>query len=705
MAKQVSALALLRQDIKDLKLAVQRENPDPKTVETAVKTKRRPGYRDLKMWGANGSLGVTRALTGFDSDTIERKCTYDLNEVIKLQDIEPYFAVSVDRHVELIMKKGFELRSQSPETTAWVRKRIREIELMSEQPFDEIVAETAQNVVAVGNGILVLYRDEDRSSGRSTRMWGKDRKPIASLSVPDPSTITIKQTKSGRPSAYVQRVGEQERNWSHHDVIHITTRKKSGDIWGTPFVIPSLEDIKALRKLEMVGEHVCHKFAFPLLHWRVGTEKLPAAKVMVNGLPTAEVDIADEYASRMAQEGYVVTSERHEIKIVGTEGERLDMGPFIEHYERRVIAGLRLSMMDLGRGDTANRGTATVLSQILVDACTHTQQRIAAYITSRLLDQLVLEGGYSLDDETRVMMVFPPIDTEEQRAHQNHGMQMYMNGGLTRPEFRRMFMNLDDITPEEEANTHLQKHLIPLANAEAKAKAVVAAKKGESSGSVANAAQPANQHGKAATAPRLAANDAAKTAWFRASQAVVERLSRKDPRDSRPAFGQVSRQIATLVEDEVIAEWKEGVEVAKSETKKPDLSVRDLHQVREMLATFRQKDLQQLNSTCMLQASIEPKSGLPKVDFAAGLVVPAFSSTGVLLDTKVGKMVRAARILGYLQAHKAAGTPTMKLSDEALDLNAIADDDLPVIALSPRLQQRAIEETEIFGKKLPEEST
>jgi hypothetical protein len=693
MPKAPSALALIRKDIQDLKLSIQQEGPPPKTVESAVKTRRRPGYRDLKLWGNSGGLQITRSM-GFDSDTIERKSTYDLVEVIKLLDIEPYFAVSVDRHVELIMKKGYEFRSQSPEVAAWVRRRVREIEMMSEQPFDDIITELAHNLVTTSNAFMVFYRDEERSSGRWTKMWGKERAPIASVSIPDPSSVRIKQTKSGRPSGYVQRVGEQERQWSHHDVMHITMRKKSGDIWGTPFVIPALEDIRALRKLEMVGEHVCHKYAFPLMHWRVGSEKVPAGKVMINGVPVAEVDVADEYASKLAQEGYIVTSERHEVKLIGLDGQPVDIAPFIDHYELRVIAGLRLSLMDLGRGDTANRGTATVLSQILVDSCTQMQQRLASFLTYRLLDQLVMEGGYDLTDETRVQMVFPPIDSEELRAHQNHGMQLYVQGLITRAEARREYLNRDELTPEEEANLYLNEHLIPLAKAEAKAKAVTAAKTGTTDAGVSNLAQPENQHGKAATAPRLPANDGEiRAAWFRCSQAVVSLADRKVSKDVRTAFTQAARRISALVEDEAIRQWREGVEVAKAELKNGDLEVSDLHQVRSLLLSFRQKDLQQLNSTCMVQANIEPKTGLPRVDFVSGSVVPAFSSTGVLLDTKVGKVVRAARILGYLQAHKAAGTQEMNFPEGSLQLKSMNDEAIASCSLAPRLQASALHKT------------
>jgi len=378
--------------VSDLRLAAQSKDPSPNPVESTIRWKRRPAERDIKY--NTSPVGVERS--GTDSSAPEVKPEYDLAECIRLLDVESYWAIAVDRHVELIMKNGWELQGKDPGTVRYIRRRLREIGLVSRQPFSDMIRELVRNVVVTSNGYWVVSRDQTRSSGRRTRMWGKVRDPISAISIPDPSTVTLKQTKSGNPISFKQNIpGMPKRVWSYHDVIHIPWRKKSGFAFGTPTVIPTLEDIKALRKLEMLAEHVSHKFVFPLMHWRVGTEKVPADMVVdqATGLKVAEVDVANRYADILAQEGYVVTSERHEIKIIGAEGAVLDIQPFIEHYELRVLAGLRLSQLDLGRGDTANRGTAKVLSQILADACKEIQDVVCNYLNDFFFFQLLMEGS------------------------------------------------------------------------------------------------------------------------------------------------------------------------------------------------------------------------------------------------------------------------------------------------------------------------
>lgn len=696
MAKSGRDIDLIRREIQDLKLSIQREPPPANTVEQVVKTKRRPAERTIKYPGTQSTV----SRSGVDTDTTEVRPNHDLAEVLRLQDIEPYFAVSVDRHVELIMKRGFAFKGRNPETVAYVRRRIREIGLISDQPFTDLIREVTRNVVSVSNAYIVFYRDSSRSTGVRTRMWGRERDPIAGVSSADPSTVTVRQTRSGRASQFVQKVpGYRERSWAHHDVVHIAWRRKSGNLFGVPFVIPALEDIRALRKLEMVAEHVSHKYAFPLMHWKVGTEKIPAGKITDHstGRQVAEVAVASEYAEQLAQEGFVVTSERHEVKIIGADGEALDLQPFIEHYEKRVIAGLRLSMMDLGRGDTANRGTSTTLSQILVDSCTEIQSIIAEFITERLVDHLVMEGGYNLTDENRVYFLFPAINTEEERAAQNHGLQLYVQGGITRAEFRRDYLAMDDLTPEEEANLYLNEHLIPLAKATAAIKAAAAKKPGGSSSSaVGNRAQPTNQHGKLPTAPRLPANDAIDTAWSHCASAVVQYVDQKVPRDCRPAFTQAFRDMANVIEDELYDLWKRGIEAGYTAAgvKPPELlteklSANELHQVQKLLATFRTRDLQQIQASCMVNADIEQRTGLPKSSSVLGLVMASFQSSKVLLDAKVERVRRAAAVIGYIHGHRAAGKTEVNFGNtEILKIDALesAPDAIRSIALTSRLQ-------------------
>ena len=98
---------LIGSGFEDLKLSIQREPPPIRTVEEVVKTKRRPAQRTIQYSGSPNT--VSRTGTD-DSGVTEVSSVYDLAECIRLQDIESYFAVSVDRHLELMMKRGYQLR-------------------------------------------------------------------------------------------------------------------------------------------------------------------------------------------------------------------------------------------------------------------------------------------------------------------------------------------------------------------------------------------------------------------------------------------------------------------------------------------------------------------------------------------------------------------------------------------------------------------
>jgi len=696
-------LAAMRQSLDDLRLSIERNPKREVSVEGSIKTRRRPSGRDIKFHAS--PIGVSRSYVKNDA---EISAPYDLAEIIKLQDVESYVAISVDRHVELIMKNGWELTGKNPETVEWVRQRLKEASLLAGQPFSDQLREVIRNIVSVSNSYLVKSRDKTRSRGHRIRMWGKVRDPISFFSVPDPCTVRLRQTKSGMPRQYVQRLGGRTKKWPHYDVVHFTWRKKSGYRFGTPYVIPVLEDIRALRKLEMVCEHVAHKFAFPLMHWRVGTKEAPADMIIDPNSSTQvpEVDVANAYAASMAQEGYVVTSERHEISVVGAEGVALDLQPFIEHYELRVLAGLRLSMLDIGRGDTANRGTAKVLSQILADACKEIQDVVCSFMNEHLFDELVMEGDFRLTEENCVKLKFPAIDTEEERAQQNHGLQLFVQGGITREEFRRDYLHREDVS--DEANLYLNEHLIPLARAQAKAKASFGP-----GGGPGNSAQPANQHGKASTKKKIAANDQVHQLWMRCSDHAVQLLREK--KDLRVAFTQTFKAMNTTMRDGLISDWNEGFDaffIGNPDAVKgfdvPREEDRDLDQVVHLATEARHKDLQQVQGMCMFQSGIHPRTGLAKdARLSHGLIVPAFRASEVVLEAKLDRVHRAARILGYMEGAKAAGRTAIDVTDRYGQQSAFTipsseesgSSIMRPLVLSDRLQSCAIGSLDVTNVK------
>lgn len=682
----------------DLKLAIQRKDPDPKEFEKVIKEERRQRTPVKFHRIPNRS---TRQYA-FQENQSAVSSPYDLAECIKLQDIDSYYSTSVDRHVELIMKKGYYLSGKNPDAVAYVERRLKEMAYVSGTPTEDVFRQGIRDTVTTSTGLLVLKRDPTRSSGRRIKKYGKELEPISAVYNADPSTVSVRQSSSGRPTTWIQQIpGGGRKEWPHHDVIHIPLRRKSGFLFGTPFIIPVLEDIRALRKLEAMAEHVAHKFAFPLLHWKVGTETLPAHEVVDpdTGARHSEIAIADSYLESMAQEGYVVTSERHEIKIIGAEGERLDIGPFIDHYEMRVLGGLRISQMDLGRGDTANKGTASALSQILVDACTEIQRVFAEMVTFVLINDLLFEGGFDPLSDDAVFLMFPAINSEEQRAHENHGLNLYVSGGIQVDEFRRDYLGRNPFSEEDVQKTFLNQHLIPLAEAAAEAKAAAAPEKTSAVKNASrNRVQPENQYVKLPTKPRVTANDQDPVeemvwddihrVWSGAGEQLVKAVMSGE--DGRAVISR-AMNLSFQHFDQLIRDgWKKGFLEALSHTgvQAPGSFPTDDESmsVEAVLKHARARDLPTVLRNCMISAGLDLSKGLRTDGYGGSMQVRgAVSATEHLLATSLDRARMGAHKLGYVAGTKYSGVPhiTMTRKDNTQERVSVSERGLLPMLYSP----------------------
>jgi len=436
---------------------------------------------------------------------------YDLSEIGRASDIEPYINQSVRKHREQIMKEGYVVSGSDDQMVSYVKKRLFEIAVVSGISTQQWLRDTVSNLVTYHNAFIIFRRDSERSSGRPIRFYGKELAPIAGIYVGDPTSMEVSVDKWGTPRKWRQFIEyseysdtEYDKQYNVEDVVHITVDKKTGFTFGTPFLLPVLDDIRALRKLEEIAVIVASKEAFPLYHYKVGSETRPA---MVYEGGDNEVDVVLSSVAGLPSQGYIVTSERHEVKLVSKDGSALDLSPYLEYFESRVIAGLRLSPLDLGRGGTANRATAGTINKSLQDSAKDYQAVISDFITQYIILPLLLEGGFDVTEENLVTFSFPTIDKEEERAEQNNGLQLYLGNVITRNEFRKKYLNLSPMTEEDEQDTQAfrsnkyQKEILDVKSAQTSGtdRAVANA--------VSNRAQPTNQFGTKQTKTRSTAND------------------------------------------------------------------------------------------------------------------------------------------------------------------------------------------------------
>lgn len=526
-----SKLRHLEDEIRDLRLATQSNQAARGKTEVLAESlkglrRQTPGTIDI------GRYNTARGLKA-DTDYVGPQ--YDLVEIGKALDTESFFARAVQRHRELILKNGWRIVGRDPERVAYIKRRLWEIMMTTEQTTDEWFREMITNLVTYSNHLIVQKRDETRSGGIRYKWKGKVMLPVSGLYHPDPTTMSVKQTTTGLPTRWRQRVHnaslfssnrrdtKNEKFFDHRDVIHITLDKRSGWIFGTPYIVPVLDDIRLLRRLEELTDIIAHKHAFPLFIAKVGSEQQPATDVEKDGAIMSEVTLFREQIEDMEFEGGLVVTERHSLELIGAEGVAMDLSPYLEHVERRVLGGIRLSEIDLGRGGTANRNTAQTITQTLIDACTEIQRVVEDAMNWKLFFFLLMEGGFNVRgdrlEEDMVFLDFPPIDTEERRSQENHEMALYQGHLISEEEARRR-CGMDPIEDEDrdkmfqevveaktvERETESQKEVAKTAAAARPASTTSSTQ--ASKNSTANKNRPTNQRGTSPSKPRISQDDA-----------------------------------------------------------------------------------------------------------------------------------------------------------------------------------------------------
>ena len=450
---------------------------------------------------AYGVLGPTQSRTSF------QVAEYNLGEISKVMDIESYVRQAFNKHVELCLKEGYDINSRDEQATKYIKRRLKEMADVSGLTFDMVLRSITQNIVAYSNSFLVKVRDFKRSSGAPIkRIAGPSLPPVAAYFPMDPTSIRIKRDFHGKVLKYWQRIPGNPimPQFIPENIVHIYYDKKEGFAFGTPYIIPVLDDIRSLRRMEENIEMLITQHLFPLYHYIVGTETAPA-EIYEDG--TSEVDVIKDQIEKMPTEGSIVTPERHEIKNLGAEGKAIDAEGYLKYFERRVLAGLGMSDVALGRGDTSNRATASTLDKVMTDRCKDFQDVIENFVNEYVFKELLYEGGFIIDEteDSFVKIKFREIDIDSMLKIQNNAVFKYEHHAVTETEMREE-LSKDPIADEQRKLMYFELVQKPNAIIAARDEPFTSAAKqavkaggsaaGDGPKSTGNKQMPQNQHGK-----------------------------------------------------------------------------------------------------------------------------------------------------------------------------------------------------------------
>jgi len=464
--------------------------------------------RDLRVVSPTGVLGLSPAAlvpklvrpVGLayvhpQNRTAFEPSPFDLGEIGRAASTESLITRSFAKHSALCMKESWDLVGKDSKALEYVRRRLFEFEMVTTISFDEILRDIINNIVSYSNQFVVYRRDKSRSSGRSYKKFGKLLEPIAGIFTADPVSMNISRNKFGEAKRYWQMISgslyarRNSKYFDKEDVLHLTYAKRTGFAWGTPFVVPVLDDIRLLRRLEELANLVCHKGAFPMYQYQVGTEETPPIDYEDG---STEVSMAQRAVQEKEAHGFFVTPGTHMVKNVDGSAPIRDITPYLEFFEQRVISGLNLSGVDLGRGNSASRSTATEMSKGLQNQCKDFQRSISCGL-QQFFDDLLAEGGFQLTPESRVALAWPEIDIETQQIVENHSMALYQGHALTQGEMR-LRMNREPLSDEQQKEMYFVRVELERIDAQAKAKAALASSQAAEN-TASNKNQPKNQHG------------------------------------------------------------------------------------------------------------------------------------------------------------------------------------------------------------------
>ena len=434
---------------------------------------------------------------------------YDLPTIANAVQLDGLLQRSVNIFVEQVLKNGFEITSKNDTLLKHVNRRMREIQAGTGVSFYETMTYITRQLVTYGNCFLIKVRSNAKSRyGKPYNLYGKMNNPIVGLFVADATTMEIGIDKKGHVANYKQNIRGRTRYWEERDIIHLTYNKIPGTLTGMSSIVPILDDVRALRKLEEELEILGFQYSIPLYLYKVGTKDQPPA---IN-----EIENVTATVNNMPSYGMLVVPGNQYITVPINNNNPVDILSFVDHFKRRIFAGLGVSPIAMGEVETSNRNTSEVLDASMQTITKSYQQIIKNKIEMELFRELLLDGGLNPVD-TFVEFNFPEIDLEQQIKKETNIIQKWQNNLITRTEARLL---LDNEKAIQDADTFLRIVDIPKIEAEKSIaietakiglKARQSAAKSTSSSSssnkakkaTANAVAPSNQHGTSTGRPKI----------------------------------------------------------------------------------------------------------------------------------------------------------------------------------------------------------
>jgi hypothetical protein len=407
----------------------------------------------------------------------------DLAEIGRAYYTDSYIRRAVDKHSALMFKNGWEISGKNDQAVEYVWTRLKLMSEATSQSIDSFLQEISDNLILYGNAYVVKARAKKSGLPSGVTAVGySSKQPVAGYFVLPAPNVTVSRDDNGKILAYEETAGTggQGVQYKPEDIIHFTYRKPSGRAYGVPFIFNALDDVKLLRQIEENVARLIYRNLFPLYLYKVGIDK-PGFEAT-----DEEIENLREEIRNIPVDGALVVPERHNIEVVGSQGQAIDANGYLKYFRQRVFSGLGVSDTIMGISDTANKSTSDNQSSDLNDSVKDFQKTFADIAKFAIINELLFEGGFDpiMNPDDEVDFVFNEIEFDAKIKRENHVIQMFMQNSITFEEMRQFLGH--DTTVDE---SRLYANMFAVSTGAA-ADSEGAASQGN------NKDQPENQHGK-----------------------------------------------------------------------------------------------------------------------------------------------------------------------------------------------------------------
>ena len=404
-----------------------------------------------------------------NGDTDFEDPEFDLEDIQNGYNTDSYIRQGVDKYVDQIFKEGYSFYGTDSNVVDYLKLRLAYIAEATSTPTNQLLMDIAEDIVKYGNCMVVKARNSDPNAlpqgTNVTGLYGKD--PVVGYFCANPVTMKCKRDEFGTVTEWQQDNDGGTQTFKPEDVVHFYYKREKGNAYGTSFLIPVLDDVRALRQAEENVLKMMYRNIYPFYHMAVGTEEASGT--------TKEVEQLKEAIDGMDVEGGLVTTERVKITPIASD-KVIDAEPYLKYMEARVFSGMGIPEIMFGRGNTANRSTGDNMTSEMADRIRAICKVIEMFFNSFVIKELLMEGGYDpvLNPDQIVEFKFNDNEIDVMIKKEVHAIYKYEHNAITEDEMRdelgkdpipdgdreKMFVELitrENLRVEAELNLQAQK--------------------------------------------------------------------------------------------------------------------------------------------------------------------------------------------------------------------------------------------------------